>query len=136
MDEKAECSSGHSRKLPGAARAALRVAAFSGGPALLVLLTGCTFAGTWRAVNTETTSRADLPAVITLDDQGRCTATHERDNERHTRTGTYRVAGGRMILTLAGDATYRAHRRMDGRLILVDPAGRPPARAVFARMPD
>ncbi|MBI4716927.1 MAG: hypothetical protein HY763_03920 [Planctomycetes bacterium] len=136
MGESAGCSSEHSQKLPGAVRAAFRAAASGVGPAALVWFAGCTFAGTWRAVNVETTSRADLPAVLTLDDHGRCTATHERNNERHTRTGTYRVARGRVIFTLPGDVVYQAYRRMDGRLTLVDPAGRPSARAVYARVPD
>lgn len=103
--------------------------------AALVLLSGCSIAGSWKTVETTPRERTFPVDVLTLTSDGRFTATGWRNGEPGTRTGTYRWSGSTLRLEMDDGTTvqFAGRRRTDGSLLLIDRSSAVECRAVLTQ---
>ncbi len=85
----------------------------------IVLISGCSLAGAWRATDHEPAAKHIAIDVMTFDGD-RFTATSCVDREQRSMVGQYEVRGGRLTLhpTSGPEQTYRCRRKLGGTLEL------------------
>lgn len=108
--------------------------------AAVAVASGCSTTGTWRVTRVEPEGAAFPIEWLTLDEAGRFTATGERESQRRTRTGMYRMRGGELRLAPGGgdEERYASRRLASGlwRLSPITDRKGTPVSATFRRVSE